>query len=78
MEVRFDDYDDSFGCEPVLLFWYVTAGDSVADGQDLCEVESAKAVSVVTSPCDGIVEAVMCAEAAAVESGHVLATIRRV
>jgi pyruvate/2-oxoglutarate dehydrogenase complex dihydrolipoamide acyltransferase (E2) component len=76
IEVRGEEYDETMGCEPMLLFWYVNEGDTVVQGQDLCEIESAKAVFVITAPVSGTLEQVLCAETAAVESGHLLATIR--
>ena len=76
VEVRGEEYDDGMGCEPMLLFWYVNDGDAVIEGQDLCEIESAKAVFVITAPVTGTLEQILCTETAAVESGHLLATIR--
>ena len=76
VEVRGQEYDESMGCEPMLLFWYVNEGDAVTEGQDLCEIESAKAVFVITAPVTGALEQILCPETAAVESGHLLATIR--
>ena len=78
VEVRFDEYADDMDCEAMMLFWHVAAGDTVVGGQELCEIESVKATSVVTSPCGGVVETILCAESAAVEPGQLLATIRPV
>jgi pyruvate/2-oxoglutarate dehydrogenase complex dihydrolipoamide acyltransferase (E2) component len=76
IEVRADEWDESLGCEPMMLFWYVAEGDAVAEGQELCEIESAKAVFVITAPCSGVIEQILCPESAAVDSGHLLATVR--
>ena len=76
VEVRATEYDESMGCEPMLLFWYVSEGDAVAEGQELCEIESAKAVFVIQAPADGTLEQILCQESDAVDSGHLLATIR--
>ena len=76
VDVRAEEYDEGMGCEPMLLFWYVNEGDTVTEGQDLCEIESAKAVFVIAAPASGTLEQILCRETEAVESGHLLATIR--
>ncbi len=72
--VRADEFDDR-RCEPMLLFWYVAVGEPVIEGQDLCEIETAKAVLVVTAPASGTLAEVCVAEGEAVESRQVLARI---
>ena len=74
VEIRAEKFDDA-GCEPMLLFWYVEAGDRVAEGQELCEVETAKAVFVLTAPAAGILREVCVTEGGAVESEQVLGRI---
>lgn len=75
-EVRAPQYDRDSGCEPMLLFWYVEPGDTVVEGQDLCEIETAKAVVVITAPCAGVLEEVAVGESQPVESEQLLARIR--
>jgi pyruvate/2-oxoglutarate dehydrogenase complex dihydrolipoamide acyltransferase (E2) component len=76
VEVRAPQYDESTGCEPMLLFWYVEPGAEVVEGQDLCEIETAKAVVVITAPCAGVLEAIAVGESQPVESEQLLASIR--
>ena len=74
VEVRAEEFDDR-GCEPMLLFWYVNAGDQVEAGQDLCEIETAKAVFVVQAPEAGVVKEILVGEGDAVESAQLLARV---
>lgn len=41
--------------EAEILRWYVSPGDTVADGQIVCEVETAKAAVELPIPFDGVV-----------------------
>lgn len=75
-EVRAPQYDGDSGCEPMLLFWYAQPGDTVVEGQDLCEIETAKAVVVITAPCGGVLEDILVGESQPVESEQLLARIR--
>lgn len=70
------EYDEASGCEPMLLFWYVNAGDAVVEGQDLCEIESAKAVVVITAPADGTLTEIVAGEGYGIESGQVLGRLQ--
>ena len=40
--------------EAEIVSWLVAPGDTVADGQPLCEVETAKAVVELPSPFAGV------------------------
>jgi biotin carboxyl carrier protein len=71
------EFDESLGCEPMLLFWYVEEGDTVAEGQDLCEIESAKAVFVIQSPAAGRLVRIQVREGDAVLSGATLGEVER-
>lgn len=73
-EVRAEAFDES-GCEPMLLFWYVDVGAEVSEGQDLCEIETAKAVFVVTAPATGVLRRVDVREGDAVASEQLLGII---
>ena len=75
VEIRAEEYDEGHGCEPMLLFWYVDPGDPVVEGQDLCEIESAKAVVVITAPASGVLTEILVPESAAVGSGQLLGRI---
>lgn len=75
VDVRAERYDDP-GCEPMLLFWYVQVGDPVEQGQDLCEVETAKSVVVLNAPVTGTVEEILVREGEPVASEQVLGRIR--
>jgi 2-oxoisovalerate dehydrogenase E2 component (dihydrolipoyl transacylase) len=76
VDICADEYDEASGCEPMLLFWYVQVGDRVVEGQDLCEVESAKAVVGFCAPVSGVVSEILVHETEAVASGQVLARIQ--
>lgn len=77
IEIRAEEYGADSGCEPMLLFWYVEPGSTVVEGQDLCEIESAKAVVVVTAPASGVLAEILIAEGSAVDSGHLLARLKK-
>jgi pyruvate/2-oxoglutarate dehydrogenase complex dihydrolipoamide acyltransferase (E2) component len=77
VEIRAEEYDRDSGCEPLLLFWYVGPGQAVTVGQELCEVESAKAVVVITAPASGVLSEVLVQEGEAVGSGQLLGRIIR-
>ena len=69
------EFDDR-GCEPMLLFWYVSEGETVAEGQDLCEIESAKGVFVIPAPAAGAVASILVRETEPVTSGQELGALR--
>ena len=75
IEIRGEEFDEGMGCEPMLLFWYAAEGDAVVEGQDLCEIESAKAVVVVTAPADGVLAEICVKETEPVGSGELLARL---
>jgi pyruvate/2-oxoglutarate dehydrogenase complex dihydrolipoamide acyltransferase (E2) component len=75
IELRGDEFDETLGCEPMLLFWYANEGDAVVEGQDLCEIESAKAVTVMTAPVDGVLAEILVGESDPVGSGQLLARL---
>ncbi|MFH8344811.1 dihydrolipoamide acetyltransferase family protein [Streptomyces sp. NPDC018045] len=55
--------------EAEILKWYVQPGDTVTDGQVICEVETAKAAVELPSPYEGVVHAVHFEEGATVDVG---------
>ncbi|MGW0706614.1 dihydrolipoamide acetyltransferase family protein [Streptomyces sp. NPDC002643] len=55
--------------EAEILKWYVQPGDSVTDGQVVCEVETAKAAVELPIPYDGVVRALHFAEGTTVDVG---------
>lgn len=67
--------DQHTACEAMLLFWYVGVGEAVSMGDDLVEIETAKAVVVVKAPASGRVREILVAEGDAVRSGQRLAVI---
>ncbi|WP_240137090.1 dihydrolipoamide acetyltransferase family protein [Streptomyces sp. MUM 178J] len=55
--------------EAEILKWYVQPGDTVTDGQAVCEVETAKAAVELPIPYDGVVHALHFPEGATVDVG---------
>jgi 2-oxoisovalerate dehydrogenase E2 component (dihydrolipoyl transacylase) len=55
--------------EAEILKWYVNPGDTVTDGQVVCEVETAKAAVELPIPFDGAVYELRYAEGATVDVG---------
>ena len=77
VDILAGEYEEGAGCEPMLLFWYVQPGERVLEGQELCEVESAKAVVVIPAPVEGTLAEIVVREGEAVGSAQVLGRIRR-
>ncbi|MEW2525560.1 dihydrolipoamide acetyltransferase family protein [Streptomyces sp. NPDC047071] len=61
--------------EAEILKWYVAAGDTVTDGQVVCEVETAKAAVELPIPFDGTVRELRFAEGTTVDVGQVIITV---
>lgn len=61
--------------EAEILKWYVQPGDTVTDGQVVCEVETAKAAVELPIPYDGIVHALRFEEGTTVDVGTSIITI---
>ncbi|MFJ7996959.1 dihydrolipoamide acetyltransferase family protein [Streptomyces sp. NPDC096310] len=55
--------------EAEILKWYVQPGDTVTDGQVVCEVETAKAAVELPIPYDGVVRELRFEEGATVDVG---------
>ncbi|MFA3877320.1 dihydrolipoamide acetyltransferase family protein [Streptomyces sp. MMCC 100] len=55
--------------EAEILKWYVKAGDTVTDGQVVCEVETAKAAVELPIPYDGVVRELHFPEGTTVDVG---------
>lgn len=58
-----------------IIEWFVSEGDKVEKGQDLVEVEAAKASFTITAPISGIVKSILAEEDENVIVGAVIATI---
>ncbi|MFG2628164.1 dihydrolipoamide acetyltransferase family protein [Streptomyces sp. NPDC048473] len=67
-EFRLPDVGEGLA-DAQILTWYVKPGDTVSDGQTVCEVETAKAAVELPIPFDGLVEEVFCAEGDTVDVG---------
>ncbi len=67
--------EEQSSCEAMLLFWYVAEGDQVAAGDDLAEIETAKAVVVVPAPASGTIRTILIREGDAVEPAQRLAVL---
>ncbi|MDX6329819.1 MAG: hypothetical protein QOI83_2202, partial [Streptomycetaceae bacterium] len=61
--------------EAEILKWYVKSGDSVTDGQVVCEVETAKAAVELPIPYDGVVHEIRFPEGDTVDVGTVIISV---
>ncbi|MFJ6012262.1 dihydrolipoamide acetyltransferase family protein [Streptomyces sp. NPDC092952] len=61
--------------EAEILKWYVQPGDTVADGQVVCEVETAKAAVELPIPFDGVVHELRFPEGTTVDVGQVIIAV---
>ncbi|MDN3259842.1 dihydrolipoamide acetyltransferase family protein [Streptomyces sp. CSDS2] len=61
--------------EAEILTWYVQPGDSVTDGQVVCEVETAKAAVELPIPFDGVVRELHFPEGSTVDVGQVIISV---
>ncbi|MGP3980805.1 dihydrolipoamide acetyltransferase family protein [Streptomyces sp. KR80] len=61
--------------EAEILKWHVQPGDTVTDGQVVCEVETAKAAVELPIPFDGVVHELRFPEGATVDVGTVVITV---
>ncbi|MET9695391.1 dihydrolipoamide acetyltransferase family protein [Streptomyces sp. NPDC006529] len=62
--------------EAEILKWFVQPGDTVTDGQVVCEVETAKAAVELPIPFDGVVHELRFAEGTTVDVGEVIISVR--
>nr|WP_206345958.1 dihydrolipoamide acetyltransferase family protein [Streptomyces thermoviolaceus] len=67
-EFRMPDVGEGL-TEAEILTWYVQPGDTVTDGQVVCEVETAKAAVELPIPYDGVVRELHVAEGTTVDVG---------
>ncbi len=61
--------------EAEILKWFVQPGDTVADGQVVCEVETAKAAVELPIPFDGVVHELRFPEGTTVDVGQVIISV---
>ncbi|MEU4735873.1 MULTISPECIES: dihydrolipoamide acetyltransferase family protein [Streptomyces] len=61
--------------EAEILKWYVQPGDTVTDGQVVCEVETAKAAVELPCPFDGVVHELRFPEGTTVDVGEVIISV---
>ncbi|WP_406865380.1 dihydrolipoamide acetyltransferase family protein [Streptomyces sp. HUAS MG47] len=61
--------------EAEILKWYVQPGDTVTDGQIVCEVETAKAAVELPIPFDGTVHELRFPEGTTVDVGEVIISV---
>lgn len=61
--------------EAEILKWFVQPGDTVTDGQVVCEVETAKAAVELPIPFDGVVHELRFPEGTTVDVGQVIITV---
>ncbi|MEU2333174.1 dihydrolipoamide acetyltransferase family protein [Streptomyces sp. NPDC013172] len=73
-EFRMPDVGEGL-TEAEILKWYVQPGDTVSDGQVVCEVETAKAAVELPIPYDGVVRELRFAEGTTVDVGTAIITV---
>ncbi|MFY1678011.1 dihydrolipoamide acetyltransferase family protein [Streptomyces sp. WMMC905] len=73
-EFRMPDVGEGL-TEAEILKWYVRPGDTVTDGQAVCEVETAKAAVELPIPFDGVVGELRFPEGTTVDVGTVIITV---
>ena len=74
VEVRLPQY--SMGVQDALvLVWHKGVGEEVAAGDELVEVDTAKANDVITAPAAGVLTQIVAPEGSEVTQGQVLAII---
>ncbi|MFJ8755366.1 dihydrolipoamide acetyltransferase family protein [Streptomyces sp. NPDC102441] len=61
--------------EAEILKWFVQPGDTVTDGQVVCEVETAKAAVELPVPFDGVVHELRFPEGSTVDVGEVIIAV---
>ncbi|MEV2245304.1 dihydrolipoamide acetyltransferase family protein [Streptomyces sp. NPDC049970] len=61
--------------EAEILKWFVQPGDTVSDGQVVCEVETAKAAVELPIPFDGVVHELRFPEGTTVDVGQVIIAV---
>ncbi|MGW1199426.1 dihydrolipoamide acetyltransferase family protein [Streptomyces sp. NPDC002536] len=61
--------------EAEILKWYVNVGDTVSDGDVVCEVETAKAAVGLPIPFDGVVHELRFPEGTTVDVGKVIISV---
>ncbi|MFB6632421.1 biotin/lipoyl-containing protein, partial [Streptomyces sp. NPDC056362] len=61
--------------EAEILKWYVQPGDTVTDGQVVCEVETAKAAVELPIPFDGTVHELLFPEGTTVDVGTAIIAV---
>jgi pyruvate dehydrogenase E2 component (dihydrolipoamide acetyltransferase) len=73
-EFRMPDVGEGL-TEAEILKWYVAVGDTVTDGQVVCEVETAKAAVELPIPYDGVVSEIRFDEGTTVDVGTTIIVV---
>lgn len=73
-EFRMPDVGEGL-TEAEILKWHVRQGDTVADGQIVCEIETAKAVVELPIPFDGVVHELRFGEGETADVGQVIISV---
>lgn len=73
-EFRMPDVGEGL-TEAEILKWYVNVGDTVSDGDVVCEVETAKAAVELPIPFDGVVHELRFPEGTTVDVGKVIISV---
>ncbi len=74
-EVKLPDLGDDAGEEAELSFWYLDAGDTVEEGEDLVEMVTDKAAFTVPAPRSGTLKEIAAREGEKVAVGQKMAVM---
>ncbi|RPE47207.1 biotin-dependent enzyme [Streptomyces sp. Ag109_O5-1] len=73
-EFRLPDMNEGI-TEAEIVRWYVRPGDTVVDGQIVCEIDTLKFAAELPIPFNGVVHELRCAEGETVAVGTVVITV---
>ena len=73
VELRLSKLGDQ--TDAIIVEWLKEIGEAVTTGEEIAEVETAKAGVMLESPADGVLSKIVAAEGATVEVGDLLAII---
>ncbi len=75
IEVTLPDLGDDAPDEAEVSFWYVEAGETIEEGQDMVEMVTDKAAFTVPAPAGGKVKNILASEGDKVQVGQTMAIL---